>query len=63
MSAGPSFCHHCTRDLVPAKGGGFIFSTLLNPDGHQVRVHKVCVKDAVGDGYRALPDSKPRRKR
>jgi hypothetical protein len=52
-SKGPSFCWHCKRDLVRVKGG-FAFSLVRDPNGYDHRVHKQCLPDAVGHGYRAL---------
>lgn len=53
-TGGISICWHCHRQLVRIKGG-FIFDVILDPDGNQLRVHKDCVKDAVGHGYKLLP--------
>lgn len=51
-TGGISICWHCHRQLVRVKGG-FLFAVITDPDGHELRVHKACVKDAIGEGYRA----------
>ena len=56
-TGGISVCFHCQRQLVRVKGG-FIFAEILDPDGHRIRVHKQCVRDAVGDGYVPAPPLK-----
>lgn len=52
---GVSTCFHCHRQLVRIKGG-FIWSLIFDPDGNKLRVHKQCVKHAIGDGYREVKD-------
>ncbi len=49
-------CHHCFKQLMYAKGGGFSFRVIVHPDGHQVRVHHACWEYALGDGYQPLPE-------
>jgi hypothetical protein len=51
---GVSQCFHCQRQLVRIKGG-FIFSEILDPDGHKIRVHKQCEEQALGYGYKRIP--------
>lgn len=53
-TGGISVCFHCQAQLVRIKGG-FIFAEIIDPDGHRLRVHKDCQKDAVGYGYRLPP--------
>ncbi|MBT2326075.1 hypothetical protein J7E62_27480 [Variovorax paradoxus] len=48
---GVSQCFHCSAQLVRIKGG-FTFAELETPDGHKVRVHKQCLSEATGHGYR-----------
>lgn len=49
-TGGVSTCFHCQRQLVRIKGG-FTFALIKDPDGHLLRVHKDCVREAVGHGY------------
>lgn len=56
---GISICFHCHLQLVRVKGG-FIFATILDPDGRELRVHKDCVKQSLGHGYRELEVKEPR---
>jgi hypothetical protein len=49
-TGGVSQCFHCQRQLQRIKGG-FIYALILDPDGHEIRVHKSCQQDAVGEGY------------
>lgn len=53
-TGGISTCFHCHKQLVRIRGG-FIFAIVTDPDNHELRVHKDCVKHAIGDGYRAQP--------
>jgi hypothetical protein len=48
---GVPFCWHCGRQLVRIKGG-FIHATLIDRIGNEMRVHKDCVKAAIGDGVK-----------
>lgn len=50
---GPSFCHHCGKQLQYMVGGGFHFTLLLTPgDRLPVRIHKtICPEQALTDGY------------
>lgn len=52
---GVSQCWHCSRQLVRKKGG-FIFSLIRDPDGHELRVHKHCQEEAQGHGYVKVKD-------
>jgi len=51
---GVSQCFECRKQLVRIKGG-FIYAEIVDPDGHRVRVHKECVQNAIGHGYKAAP--------
>ena len=51
-TGGISICFHCQRQLVRVKGG-FIFALIADPMGNQIRVHKQCADQAIGDGYTA----------
>ncbi len=50
-----SRCFHCGKQLVRIKGG-FIFALIRDPDGHEIRVHKQCQENAIGDGYTAVKE-------
>ena len=50
-TGGISTCFHCGKQLVRIKGG-FIFGHIVDPDGHIIRVHKDCLDQAVGHGYK-----------
>lgn len=50
-TGGMSICWQCHKQLVRVKGG-FIFSIIIDPDNRELRVHKDCVKHAIGHGYR-----------
>lgn len=52
-TGGVSQCWHCSRQLVRIKGG-FIYAEVKDPLGNVMRVHKDCVKLAVGDGIREV---------
>lgn len=54
---GISICFHCQKQLVRIKGG-FIFALIRDPDGHDIRVHKDCQKQAVGHGYTIPKEAK-----
>lgn len=54
MSTQVTYCWCCCKRLVAIKGG-FSFAIILDPDGHELRVHHACVKSSVGDGYRLKP--------
>lgn len=56
-TGGVSTCFHCQRQLVRVKGG-FKFSLIKDPDGHEIRVHKHCQKEAAGLGYTAVEEAK-----
>ncbi len=49
-TGGVSQCFHCGAQLVRIKGG-FKFALIRDVDGHEIRVHKHCQNEAVGDGY------------
>ena len=53
-TGGVSFCWHCGKQLVRIKGG-FIFTTLVDRIGNEMRVHKDCAPRAVGDGIKVKP--------
>lgn len=53
-TGGVSICFHCQKQLVRIKGG-FIFALIADPIGNEIRVHKQCASQAVGDGYKAVP--------
>lgn len=53
-TGGISICFHCNRQLLRVKGG-FKFSTLLDPDNNELRVHTDCLRQATGHGYREKP--------
>lgn len=55
-SGAPSFCWHCNKQLVRVRGG-FIFSLIRDPDGHELRVHKQCQDDAAGHGYTKVKEA------
>lgn len=55
---GISQCFHCQRQLVRIKGG-FLFALIRDPMGNEIRVHKSCQKEAVGDGYTAIKEPSP----
>lgn len=50
---GVSQCWHCSRQLVRIKGG-FKYALVRDPLGNQMRVHKDCVKLAIGDGIKEV---------
>lgn len=56
-TGGISICFHCHRQLVRVKGE-FLFELISDPDGNELRVHKMCQRHAVGEGYRAAPPQK-----
>lgn len=47
MENGVPFCWHCMNRLVYRKGGGFKFSTLVDPVGNEHRVHVACLQLAL----------------
>ncbi len=49
-TGGVSQCFHCQKQLVRIKGG-FLYALICDPLGHETRVHKQCLSEAVGDGY------------
>jgi hypothetical protein len=49
-TGGVSQCFHCGRQLPRIKGG-FIYALIQDRDGHQIRTHIACQKDAATDGY------------
>lgn len=51
LTGGVSHCWHCNRQLV-RKPGRFLFVVLLTQDEREVRVHKQCVAQSVGDGVK-----------
>lgn len=51
-NGGVSQCFQCGRQLVRVTGG-FLFDIVVDPLGNESRVHKQCVKHAIGDGYKA----------
>lgn len=53
---GVSQCWHCGRQLMRVKGG-FIYATVEDPLGNRMRVHKDCVKLAVGGGIHEVRDA------
>lgn len=44
-------CWHCGKQLQCKLGGGYHFAIIKDPIGTELRVHKDCVKRAIGDGY------------
>lgn len=52
-----SHCWQCTKQLMRIKGG-FIFALIRDPDGNHVRVHKDCVKHAIGHGYTEVKEGR-----
>lgn len=51
----PSFCWHCSRQLMRAPGRGkglFYFNLVVDRDGIEHRVHGDCVAMVIGDGIR-----------
>ena len=56
-SGGVSQCFECQKQLVRIKGG-FLFSEVADPLGNVSRVHKQCLKLAIGHGYRAKAEGK-----
>lgn len=54
---GVSQCFHCGSQLVRIKGG-FIYALIRDVDGHEIRVHKGCQDQAVGDGYTKVDQPK-----
>jgi hypothetical protein len=52
-TGGISICFHCQKQLVRIKGG-FIFALIADPLGNQIRVHKDCVRHAIGEGYKEV---------
>lgn len=50
-------CWHCGRQLMTKKGGGYTFATVKDQIGNISRVHKNCVKKAIGDGVREVKDA------
>lgn len=55
-NGGVSQCWHCCRQLQRKKGG-FIFSLIRDPDGHELRVHKGCQDSAAGHGYTKVKEA------
>lgn len=53
-TGGVSQCWHCSRQLVRIKGG-FKYAELIDVLGNVMRVHKDCVKQAIGDGVKEKP--------
>lgn len=53
-TGGVSICFQCQRQLVRVKGR-FLFSLIADPDGNEIRVHKGCVRHAIGEGYKEIP--------
>lgn len=51
-TGGVSQCFECQKQLVRIKGG-FLFDEVTDPLGNVSRVHKQCLKLAIGHGYRA----------
>ena len=58
-TGGVSQCFHCGRQLVRVTGG-FLFDIVVDPLGNEVRVHKQCVKQVIGDGYKPKPTAETR---
>jgi len=54
-TGGVYICWHCDRQLV-RKNKAFIFALIEDPIGNQMRVHKDCVKFAIGGGYKEVPE-------
>jgi hypothetical protein len=52
-TGGVPFCWHCNRQLMRKKGG-FYFALVSDPDGHEHRVHKDCLRLVLGDGIREV---------
>lgn len=50
-------CWHCGKQLQTKTGGGYHFATIKDPIGNNLRTHKDCVKDALGNGYVEVKDS------
>lgn len=44
-------CWHCGKQLQCKTGGGYHFAVIKDPLDNELRVHKDCVKQAVGGGY------------
>lgn len=58
-SGAPSFCWHCMRQLHRAPGRGlglFFFAIVRDRAGVEHRVHGDCVRLAVEDGAKLVPD-------
>jgi len=56
-SGSPSFCWHCQRQLMRAKGKGlglFHFDLVVDRDGIEHRVHQGCVSETIGDGVKEV---------
>ena len=45
-----AFCWHCQRQLLPKKGGGYYYATVVDPVGNKHRVHKDCLTRTIEDG-------------
>jgi hypothetical protein len=50
-------CWHCGKQLQTKLGGGYHFSTIKDPVGNLLRLHKGCVKQAVGEGYTHIKEA------
>jgi len=48
---GVKSCWHCGNRFRTKKGGGYTFATIRDPIGAELRVHKDCVRNVIGDGY------------
>lgn len=56
-SGPPSFCWHCSKQLMRARGIGlglFYFRTVVDQDGVKHRVHGDCLSEAVGNGVKEV---------
>lgn len=54
-SGSPSFCWHCSKQLMraPGKGKGlFFFHVVIDQDGIEHRVHGDCAAMVIGDGVK-----------
>lgn len=50
-TGGVPFCWHCGKQLMRKKDS-FYFALVVDPAGHEHRVHKGCLRLVLGDGIR-----------
>lgn len=51
-TSGTRHCWSCGKQFRAKRGGGYTFDIVLDPLGAELRVHKQCVENVIGDGYK-----------